>query len=560
MGFDTQRLKRLPEKPGVYLMKDAQGKPLYIGKANNLRQRVRQYFTPGSDTREMIPYLLAHLADLQTIVVESETEALLLENTLIKKHRPRYNILLRDDKSFLSLAIDLKHPWPMVRVVRSKDKPLKNTLHFGPYPSSHDARQTLDLINQLFPLRECRDKELLNRTRPCILYEMHRCLAPCVGKCSKEEYHHLVEEVVAFLQGHHPRALAKIKEQMHQAAKRLDFETAAILRNRLEAVEKILEKQNVDGKAPRDSDAIGLYRQASTVTLAKATYRQGKLLAIFPYHFTNTLEDDEEVLSSFLLQHYLTRTEMPHEILLPEKLQQAELLEKLLGESKKRTPKVLFPQRGEKLSWIKTANANAESNFHQERDEKTLRDDALADLQERCHLNRFPGKIECFDTSHLAGTDHVAAMVAFHDGKKHTKGYRTFCLHTSHGDDYAAMREVLTRRYERGKKEDNLPDLLIVDGGKGHLRLAQEILETLNIPHVEILALAKEQGRHDKGLSSEKIFLPGEKESLALPRHSPTLLFLQKIRDEAHRFALAFQKKQRHQPLSQKKGKKERQS
>lgn len=278
MLFDTSQLSDFPPLPGVYLMKNDEGKILYVGKAKNLRMRVKQYFTPGRDGREMVPYLIAQVTAIDTIVVSSEKEALILENNLIKKHRPKYNALLKDDKTFFSLMINQKHPWPMLRVVRFKGKPPAGNLYFGPYAHGHAARQTLELLRHLFPLRQCSDRELVSRTRPCILYDLKRCIAPCVNKCTTQEYQKLVNRVIKFLRGHDSSILKELKAEMEQASEALNFEKAARLYQTIQNIEKTLEKQKVEKAGLEDLDVLGLYREADRVALVQLIFREGKLL------------------------------------------------------------------------------------------------------------------------------------------------------------------------------------------------------------------------------------------------------------------------------------------
>lgn len=520
-------------------MKNGEGIILYVGKAKNLKNRVRNYFTPGQDGREMVPFLTSQVVTIDTIVVRSEKEALLLENTLIKKHKPKYNALLKDDKNFFSLELNCRHPWPLLRVVRFKGRPPKGNLYFGPYTNGYAARQTLELLRQLFPLRQCSDRELLNRTRPCILYDMKRCIAPCVGKCSKEAYDTQVKRVIQFLRGHDTEVVEELKEEMREASEELEFEKANRLYHAIESIKKTVEKQQVVNMPGDDLDAIGLYREADRVSLTLLEFREGKLSGSIFHIFEHNAQEDSDLLSSFLLQNYADKEFLPKEILLPLDVKEQALLAEVL------TLKIHKPEKGDKRQLVKMAMVNAQTHFQKEGEIKNIKEPLLLALEETFHLTHFPEKIECFDNSHISGSEPVSAMVVFINGEKNKKSYRKFRLHSAPADDYGALKEVLSRRYKKAKEEDNLPDLILIDGGKGHLNLALEVLSELNISTVDVLGIAKEEGRHDRGSTQEQIYIPEEPHPLLLTPHSPLLFFLQQIRDEAHRFAITFQRNRR---------------
>jgi len=549
MTFDPKLLEQFPMQPGVYLMKDALGTVLYVGKAKLLKNRVKQYFAAASsDDRPMIPFLLRQVAHIDTIVVPSEKEALLLESTLIKKHQPKYNAFFKDDKSFISLMINHKHPWPLLRLVRYKGAPPDDALYFGPYTSAYAARQTYELLTRLFPLRQCSDEELKRRTRPCLLYGIKRCVAPCVGKCTKEEYATYVDGAVKFLRGQDKEILQELKTKMEEAAEKLDYEQAASLLQLTRQIEHVMEGRALVLKANgKNSDALALYREGEEVMLVQLFFREGKLVGSEHYPFSRILEEDEELLSSFLLQHYRYKEELPDEILLPFSLKEADLLSDILSEAHKKKILLHTPQKGEKRALVEMAVQNATAIFKQEKDQQELKEKMLLDLQETLKLLRYPKRIECFDTSNISGTDPVASLIAFTDGKKDTKRTRLFKIKTTlKGDDYGAMREVLTRHLTRAKEAEDLPDLIIVDGGKGQLNIALEVFKALNIASVDLIALTKQEGRHDKGMTEERIFLPGNHDPIHLNPRSSLLFLLQKIRDEAHRTAIQFHRKRRH--------------
>lgn len=546
MSYDTKKLDFFPTLPGVYLMKDKLGEILYVGKAKNLRQRVRQYFVPGRDGRLMVPYLVAKIEDIETIVVSSEKEALILENNLIKQHKPRYNALLKDDKSYIALKISMDEEWPAVRLVRYRGAPSADGLYFGPYTSAQAARQTLDLLNRLFPLRQCSDQEFARRVRPCLLYQMKRCAGPCGKKCTKEEYRHHLNRTIKFLRGQDKEVLKDLYEELNRRSENLEFEKAAQLLQTIRYIEKTVESQHVDRPLGVDADVMGIYRHADEVILNQLIFRGGRLTGSRHFNFTNIAEEDEELLSSFLLQHYTNQDELPPEILLPIPLTNKEAVEDVLSARLQHKVTLHVPQRGEKKALLDIAYANAEAAFKTAKDQEALREKTLLELQEKLHLVNYPRRIECFDNSHTAGTEPVSSLVVFTDGRKDIKRYRTYRLKIGQKpDDYASMREVLLRRYKRSKEEGDLPDLVIVDGGKGQLNIALQVFEELNVIGLDIIGLAKEGGRHDKGMTTEKVFLPEQDEPIILKKNSPALFLLQQIRDEAHRVAISFHRKRR---------------
>ncbi len=554
--FDRNQLKLFPNLPGVYIMKSGDGSILYVGKAKALQKRIRQYFLPQGDGREVIPYLIAKVVAIDTIVVSSEKEALLLENTLIKKHKPHYNVLLKDDKAYIALRINENEKWPYVSIFRYKGNLAPNATYFGPYTSADSARKTLDLLHKLFPLRQCSDSEFARRTRPCILYDMKQCIAPCVNRCTKDEYDTLVKRTIKFLQGKDKEVLKELYEEMKKASDGLDFENAAKVYKMIKHIERTLEGQNVFKIAGVDTDVIALYRQGDEVLLTQLIFRLGKLNGSLDFHFSNVVENDQELMEAFLLQHYQDRLDIPKEILIGSSLAEdnlkaiAEILSK-----EKRNLHLLVPKRGSKKNLVEMAYANAEANFKKKEGDLALREKVLLEMQERLKLSRYPRRIECFDNSNFSGTEVVSALASFYEGKKDSSRYRRYKIKERvESDDYAAMQEVLSRRFKRAKAEDDFPDLLIVDGGKSHLKIALKVLLELNIlGAIDVVALAKEQGRHDKGATQELIYLPGIKDPIVLSARSKVLFLLQNIRDEAHRFAISYQRVRRSKTFFTKK-------
>lgn len=530
MPFDVTSLALLPEEPGVYLMRDASGTVLYVGKAKNLRARVKQYFS-YQDERAMVPFLTAQVETVETIVALTERDALLLEHNLIKQHRPKYNVLLKDDKSFISLFLT-KHKWPMLRLMRAKGKPPEAGTLFGPYTNAHAARATLELIQKLFPLRQCSDAEFASRKRPCLLYDMKRCCAPCVGKCTQEEYQGYLEGAKRLLRGQDKELVRELKGLMQEAVDNLEFEKADALHKTLQQIEHVTHIQHVDNPAAQDADAIGLHREGSAVLIALLLFRNGKLIGSEHFSFHEIAASDEEVLESFLLQRYKYLEHPPVEVLLPRPL--SPVVQELLK------PKLLVPERGPRASLLEMAERNASALFVREQDARSLHEKQLLELQEALGLLRFPRRIECFDTSNISGTDPVASLATFTNGTYDKSRTRLYKIRGS-GDDPTAMREVLRRRLAKG----DYPDLLIVDGGKGQLNIAQELFDEFAIATTDLIALTKEAARHDKGLTRERIYVPHRKDPIEVDPRSPTLFLLQRIRDEAHRLAITYHRKRR---------------
>ncbi|MDN3507945.1 MAG: excinuclease ABC subunit UvrC, partial [Simkaniaceae bacterium] len=459
--------KHLPTEPGVYLMKDAGGTILYIGKAKNLRARVKQYFVPGRDGRAMVPYLTSKVKNVETLVTFSEKEALLLENNLIKKHQPQYNVLLKDDKTFISIKINHKHKWPMIRIVRTKGKPKDDGLYYGPYTSALSARDTLELLSVLFPLRQCSDRELASRTRPCLLYGIKRCIAPCVNKCTKQEYDEIVKQAIDVLSGKNKNILKKLELEREKASDAMEFERAGDLHKAIEKLEYIgKNREAIAQSRVKDCDVFALHREGDYLTIVKLIFREGRIIGSNTFPMQDVVGTNAEVWETFLLQHYTSDATLPKTVLVPEKLPTlAEIL----------TTKIIKPERGSKKKLLDLAKKNAKVLFAQESMDQKRRDAILLQLEEILHLTKCPLKIECFDTSNISGSDQVASMVTYTDGIYNKKGRRTYKIKESAGDDYAAMREVQTRRYTKGKEKNDLPDLIIVDGGKGQLNILTSV-------------------------------------------------------------------------------------
>jgi excinuclease ABC subunit C len=539
MQFQTKKLSSFPIHPGVYLMKGSDGTILYIGKAKNLKARVRQYFFSNGDGRWIIPFLQERVVEIDTVVTTTEKEALLLECNLIKQHQPQYNALLKDDKTYTALKVNIRHAWPMLSLIRYKGKLKNDAAYFGPYTSAYDARQTLDLLQRIFPLRQCSDQELKRRTRPCILYDMKRCCAPCVGLVTKERYNGYVDDTLKFLKGQSKDVLEMLKKGIEEASEKLEFEHAEQLHLLLKSVERTLQLQSVDKPISGvTGDVLGVFRKGDEVVLSQLTFSHGRLNSYQHHNFSKILESDAELLETFILQQYIDRTQLPKQILVGEDLEDRQSIEEILGGK----VAIMRPERGEKRTLIEMAVKNAEAAFHQKKDKHAIVEKALLQMQDKFQLKTYPERIECVDTSHLSGDEAVSAIVSYINGEPDKDRYRRYKLRiTNKADDYGALREVLQRRYAK----DDMPDLLIIDGGKGHLNAALKILKDMNIVTLSVIGVAKEEGRHDKGSTNEQIFLENLKDPVHLPPYSPALYLLQRIRDEAHRFAITYQKKRR---------------
>jgi excinuclease ABC subunit C len=542
------KLDALPTEPGVYLMKDRQGEIIYVGKAVNLRSRVRSYFTRTGDTRAFVSLLDRFLGDIETVLVHNEKEALLLENELIKKHKPRFNVLLKDDKQYISLRLDRSQDYPRLEVVRKFQK--DGARYFGPYSSASAIRETLRIINRFFHLRTCTDHVLANRKRPCLLHQIGRCPAPCVYPVPVEEYRKSVDEVVLFLEGKAGELVDGLRSRMKQASSELKFEEAARIRDQLLAIERSLERQKVATTDFKDQDVFAAHREGDRLLVYVLYVRQGRLNGGMAFPLGSQEFPDEELLPSFVNLYYDQGNFVPEEVLLPLDIEEREGLEALLTERKGERVRVMVPKRGEKRDLVEMAQKNAEQATLERRRTKDETEGVLRRLQERLHLRNLPRRMECFDISHFQGASIVASQVAATDGEIDKSRYRRYRIKTlEKQDDFASMHEVITRRLQRGQEEGDLPDLLVIDGGKGQLASALAAAKDLGIEGVDIISLAKsrDQEVHDRdeesSRSPERVFIPLRKDPIVLRQNSAELYLLARLRDEAHRFAITFQQK-----------------
>ena len=534
------KVSRLPTSPGVYIMKDSRNRILYIGKAVNLRSRVRSYFGKSNDGRLFIRLLMERIDDLDCILTETEDEALILENNLIKKHRPLYNVRLKDDKTYVSIKVTLSEEWPRVMVTRRYKA--GEDLYSGPYGSSTAVREMLRVIKTVFPLRTCTNGFFRNRTRACLEYEIGRCTAPCVDLISKEDYMEDVSQVVMLLKGKSRELERIIEKRMKAASENRLYELAARYRDQLAAIGKVFETQKVEEFRLGDIDAFSIIREGNFVAIQEVLVREGKIISSRTHSFRTELRR-AEVLSSFLTQCYLTDRYIPPEVLCDSDFRDRELLESWLSEKRGRRSRITLPQRGDKAAIIRLANRNAHNSFRIERDEQERMETLLESLEKHLELPGAPRRIECYDISNFQGSLAVGSMVSFEDGKPVRDRYRKYRIQTVVGaDDFRCMKEVLKRRLERGIKDGDLPDLVLVDGGKGQLSSALKVLKEIGLSSLPVAALAKERRRKQ---TTERIFLPGRKNPIALAQDTPESLYLQRIRDEAHRFAIRYHRELR---------------
>jgi len=534
------KVSRLPTSPGVYIMKDSRSRILYIGKAVNLRSRVRSYFGKSNDGRLFIRLLMERIDDLDCILTETEDEALILENNLIKKHRPLYNVRLKDDKTYVSIKVTLSEEWPRVMVTRRYKA--GEDLYFGPYGSSTAVREMLRVIKTVFPLRTCTNGFFRNRTRACLEYEIGRCTAPCVDLISKKDYMEDVSQVVMLLKGKSRELERIIEKRMKAASGNRLYELAARYRDQLAAIGKVFETQKVEEFRLGDIDAFSIIREGNFVAIQEVLVREGKIISSRTHSFRTELRR-AEVLSSFLTQCYLTDRYIPPEVLCDSDFRDRDLLESWLSEKRGRRSRITLPQRGDKAAIIRLANRNAHNSFRIERDEQERMETLLESIEKHLELPNPPRRIECYDISNFQGSLAVGSMVSFEDGKPVRNRYRKYRIQTVVGaDDFRCMKEVLERRLERGIKDGDLPDLVLVDGGKGQLSSAMKALKKIGLSSLPVAALAKERRRRQ---TTERIFLPGRKNPIALAQDTPESLYLQRIRDEAHRFAIRYHRELR---------------
>jgi excinuclease ABC subunit C len=536
----------LPGRPGVYRMLDSDGQILYVGKARNLKSRVASYFQP-SNVQPKVQALIAKTANMEVTITNSDTEALLLEYNLIKRHRPRFNVVLRDDKSFPYLHLETNHEFPRLNFYRgSRKEPGK---YFGPYPSAGAVRDTLQQLQKLFRIRNCDDTYFANRSRPCLQYQIQRCTAPCVGLVSKEHYARDVGAAIKVLEGRNDEVREELGRRMDAAAERLDFEEAAQLRDQLAKLKVIQSQQIVTAGADHDADVIAIAAANGEYCVALMFVRAGRSLGSTTFFPKAPFADLPEVLAAFVMQYYLER-DAPAEIIVEQDFDEMQLLEATLTQRLTHKVRICSSVRGIRARWLEMMHTNAEQALNMRRLARAGIESSLEDLREAFDLEEAPNRLECFDISHTGGTDTVASCVVFGVEGPLKSDYRRFNISgIQPGDDYAAMYQALTRRYKRVRDgEIAKPDVLLIDGGKGQLAEAAKVLEELGVDGITLIGVAKGV---DRRAGQEQLFLLGQDTPTILPPDSRALHLIQRVRDEAHRFAIAGHRKKRAKRHSQ---------
>jgi len=545
--FDSKEyVASLPRRPGVYRMYDREGELLYVGKARNLKDRVGTYFNP-SNVAPKVQALVQSIARIEVTVTNSETEALLLEYNLIKEHKPRFNVVLRDDKSFPYIHLETGHPFPRLAFYRGSRKEAGR--YFGPFPSAGAVRETLQGLQKLFLIRNCRDSFFAHRSRPCLQHQIGRCSAPCVGLIDEAAYAQDLEAAVKVLDGRSSEVNAELQARMETAAERLEFERAAQLRDRLAALKRIQAQQIVTAEGERDADVFALVGEPGEFAVSVMLVRGGRNLGTTSYFPRATLAEPEEALSSFLLQYYSSQ-EPAAEVLIGRELSDAAPIEQLLEQRSGRLVSVRRPARGIAARWVELATENATQALRMRLAQRQGAEEMLAALADELELPEFPARIECFDISHTGGEGTVASCVVFGAEGPLKKEYRRFNITgVAPGDDYGALRQALERRYTRIRQgEVPAPDLLLIDGGLGQINEVHGVLAALGFEDVTLIGVAKGPDRRP---GQERLFVHGAAAPRVLPPHSPALRLIQRVRDEAHRFAITGHRRRRARRYSE---------
>ena len=535
--LSAEFLATVSHGPGVYQML-GRTQVLYVGKARDLRKRLSQYAHFSGPPHAKTAVMLSHVQRVETILTTTEKEALILEASLIKQHRPRYNVILRDDKNYPLIKVTTREEWPRVVVTRRRLR--DGNRYFGPYASSTAMRSTLQMLYNQFPLRCC--KTVRERSRPCLNFQMGRCLAPCAGRVDAADYQRMVRDVLLILEGRTDEVVGELTAKMEQAAEALRFEQAAVYRDQIRALARTTEHQAIVADHHLDQDVFGIHRQDASVGIALLFVRGGMITGAQTFFLPEPLGEDDSLLSQTILQYYSTERQPPRELLLPFALEDAEPIGERLAELREGPVALLAPQRGKRMQLMQMAAANAAQIFSERAKKEQSWATLAAALQARLRLERQPEVIECVDISNLQGKQAVGSLVSFVHGDKAAGRYRHYRIRSQDTpDDYAMMGEVLARRLEKGLERDDLPDLLLLDGGKGQLQVAMAALARFDLGgRIDLVAIAKE-----KAEEGEKLFRPGRKNPVLLPAHSPVLLYLMRIRDEAHRFGITFHRRLR---------------
>lgn len=541
-------VERLPESPGVYIFKDVTGAVAYVGKARRLKDRVRSYFSRSSDSRRAVRFVDRYVHDIAFVSTESEHEAFLLENQLVKRHKPAYNVKLRDDKDFLYVRVDRRHPFPGLTLARRPRGGPRQLSYHGPFAHAGALRHTLRMLGGILPLRDCTDRELASRTRPCLKYEMGRCSAPCVDLISQDDYGKLLDEALDVLEGRCDGAIVRLEQEMVEAAEALRFEEAARQRDAIHYLRATTARQQVENIDMDQGDVIGMHRAGELVEIVVQAYREGSLVSMSNHTIESELPDGD-LLAGFLLQFYGAARPVARDVLLPCAVPDGDGLAAFLESTREGAVRLTVPQRGARVGLVQRAVRNAEDALVVAVQQRGHQRRLLEALAEKLSLPRVPETIECYDVSNTGRTAVVASRVVFAHGEPDRSRYRHYRMRTIDGqDDYGAMREVLLRRFARAKT-DPLPDLLMVDGGKSHLQVAVDAAKEAGLSELPLAALAK-GGRRGRSVTlaaeeQERVFLPGRADPLVMEGHSPEEYLLQRLRDEAHRFAIGHHRKLR---------------
>jgi len=539
-------LDQIPKLPGIYIMKDGKGGMLYIGKAKSLFHRVRSYFSEAADHHPRTRIFVRKVKDIKFLTTQTEQEALILESNFIKKHQPRYNVLLKDDKHYPYIRMTTQETFPRLEVVRRVKK--DGATYFGPYTMVREVRDTIRLIYKIFPLRQSNDElDGTARRRPCLNYQMKRCLAPCAGLVTPEDYARVVNDVVLFLKGKNTELAKSLKEKMVEASTHQRYEEAAVFRDKIDAIKTVVDKQKIISTSQVNQDVIACTSDRGWSMVQLLAVRNGKMIAEKIYKMKNlNQENDSETLASFLKQYYADELVVPSEILLSHAIEDTELIEEWLTEKKNGKVHLEVPQKGKKRGLVTMAEENARFAMRTELDKEDVATRSLEELQEALSLKNFPRVIEGFDISNISGTHAVGSMVVFENAKSAKEKYRRFKIKTVEGiDDYAMITEVMTRRYARLLDEDlPLPDLILIDGGKGHLNTGYKVLENLELEgRIDLACIAK--GKFRSNVETDEVFLVNRKDPVWFQESSPSRFLLQRVRDEAHRFAIDYHRKLR---------------
>jgi excinuclease ABC subunit C len=540
----SEQLRALPTKPGVYLFKDKEGKFIYVGKAANLNSRVRSYFGAPSNLSSKIQRLVSKIEDFEFLVTNSEQEALILECNMIKKYTPRYNVRLKDNKTFPYLKIDINEDWPGVYITRRVQK--DGARYFGPFASAGSVRKTLRLIKKIFPFRSCSKRINGKDKRPCLDYYIRRCLGPCIGAVEKQEYDDVINQVILFLQGKQELVLRELNAKMQAAAQQLQFERAALLRDQIKAVEKVIEGQKIAITLQGEKDIIGLAQNEKQAYVELFSIRNNKLIGQDHFVMEGIKgESPGQIMTSFVKQYYASASYIPPLILLQHPVDEPAVLSEWLGQQRGSRVELQVPQRGAKKKLVDTAAENAARGLElaQAKEMKVeIISSGLRELKNRLRLPKMPRRIECYDVSNIQGVLAVGSMVVLEKGWPKPAHYRRFRIKTVTGaDDYAMIQETLRRRFKRGLTGEGtwaiIPDLVLIDGGKGQLNAALELRQELGLDSIPMVSLAKE---------NEEVFIPGDPQPVYIAKDSPALHILQRARDEAHRFAISYHRSLRH--------------